>query len=128
MKLAWRKKTGAGSSSQLVGRPLRGVSTAPSSMLKGKLAFLRASIDGTAASWVRSFTIRGLVLSEGMILESPVLPSATPSLMTCPASHGKLTNSRSRPLVNVSIIWDWEEASCNGKQRQMGVYNLSLIR
>lgn len=92
-------------------------------MLQGKLAFLRASIDGTAVSWVRSLTIRGLVFFKGMILESPVLPSASPSLMTCPASHGKLMDNRSRPLVNVSIIWVCKEASCNGKQRQMGVYN-----
>lgn len=49
MKLAWRRKTGAESdadSSELPGRVLRGAMMVSSSMLKGKLARLRASIVG----------------------------------------------------------------------------------
>ena len=72
MKLAWRRKTGAESnadSSELPGRVLRGAMMVSSSMLKGKLACLRASIVGIEGSCLRSFTTRRGFLSNGFDLE-----------------------------------------------------------
>ena len=53
MKVAWMRKTGAGSdrgSSGLPGRVLRGAMMLSSNMVKGKLACLRASIVGIDGS------------------------------------------------------------------------------
>ena len=120
MTFAWRRKTGAGSdadSSGLPGRVLRGAMMVSSSMLKGKLARLRASIVGIEESCLRSFTTRRGIFFNGLILKMPELPSPEPSLTTWPASHGKLADSRSRPLVNVLMIAGYEEASATGKQK-----------
>ncbi len=117
MKLAWTRKIGAESdaeSSELPERVLQGATMDSSSMLKGKLARLRASIVGIDVSCLRSFTTRRGILSNGLILKIP-----EPSLTTWPASHGKLADSRSRPFVNVLMIVDCEDASANGKQRHI---------
>ena len=122
IKLAWRRKTGAKSdadSSELPGRVLRGAMMASSSMLKGKLARLKASIVGIEGSCLRSFTTRRGIFSNGLILKMPELPSPEPSLTTLPASHGKLADSRSRPFVNVLIIAECEEASATEKQKHI---------
>ncbi len=122
MKFAWRRKTGAESdadSSELPGRVLRGAMMVSSSMLKGKLALLRASIVGIEGSCLRSFTTRRGILSNGLILKVPELPSPEPSLTTLPASHGKLTDSRSRPFVKVLMIAECEEASVTEKQKHI---------
>ena len=122
MKLAWRRKTGAESdadSSELPGSVLRGAMMLSSSMLKGKLARLRASIVGIERSCLRSFTTRQGIFSNALILKMPVLPSPEPSLTTLPASHGKLADSRSRPFVKVFMIAECEEASAIEKQKHI---------
>ena len=122
MKVAWRRKTGAGSergSSGFPGRVLRGAMMLSSSMLKGKLASLRASIVGIDGSCLRSFTTRRGVFSHGLILKTPEFPSPEFSLTTCPASHGKLADSRSRPFVKVLVISECEQASDTGKQKHI---------
>ena len=122
MKLAWSRKTGSESDAaplELPGRVLRGAMILSSSMLKGKLARLRASIVGIEGSCLRSFTTRRGILSNGLILKMPELPSPEPSLTTLPATHGKLADSRSRPFVNVSMIAGCEEASATGKQKHI---------
>lgn len=119
MKVAWRRKTGDVDSSELPGRVLRGAMMASSSMLKEKLARLRASIVGIRGSFWRSFTIRQGIFFNGLILKMPVLPSSEPSSTTWPATHGKFTHSRSRPLVKVSMIAGCEEASVTEKQQHI---------
>ena len=82
-----------------------------SSMLMGKLARLRASMVGIEASCPRSLTTRRGVSLNGLILKISDLPSSDPSaLTTWPASHEKLADSRSRPLVNVAMVAECEEA------------------
>lgn len=123
MKLAWRRKTGAESdagSSQLPGRVLQGAMTSSCNMLKGKSARRRSSIVGIIeGSCLKSFTTSWGIFSNGLILKMPELPSLDPSFATLPASHGKLADSRSRPVVNVLQIADFEEASVIGKQRHI---------
>lgn len=122
MKLAWSRKTGAESdadSSGLPGRVLRGAMMVSSSMLKGKLACLRASIVDIEGSCLRFFTTRRGIFSNGLILKMPELPSPEPSLTTLPASHGKLADSRSSPWVNVLMIAECEEASANEKHKHI---------
>jgi len=48
------------------------------SMLKGKLARLRASIVGIEGPCLRSFTTRRGILSNGLVLMMPELPSPKP--------------------------------------------------
>lgn len=122
MKLAWRRKTGVeadADSSGLPGRVLRGAMMVSSSMLKGKLARLRASIAGIEGSYLRSFTTRRGIFSNGLILKIPELPSLEPSLTTLPATHGKLADSRSRPLDKVLMIAECDEASATEKQKHI---------
>lgn len=78
-----------------------------------------SSIVGVEESFLRSRTTRRGILSDGLILYMPELPLLAPSLTTWPATHGKLTDSRSRPFVMVLIIAECEEASENEKQRQI---------
>jgi hypothetical protein len=56
--------------------------------------------------------IRRGIFSNGLILKMP-----EPSLMTLPASHGKLADNRSRPLVNVLMIAECEQVSVTEKQQ-----------
>ena len=122
MKFAWRRKTGAGSdadSSGLPGRVLRGAMMVSSSMLKGKLARLRASIVGIEGSCLRSFTTRRGVFPNALTLKMPESPSLEPSFTIWPATHGKLADSRSRPFVNVVMISGCEEASATEKQKHI---------
>lgn len=119
MKLACRRKTGAASDADASGRVLHGAMMLSSSMLKGKLARLRASNVGIEGSCRRSFTTRRGIFSHGLILKMPELPSPEPSLTIWPASHGKLADSRSRPFVNVLMIAECEEASTTGKQQHI---------
>lgn len=122
MKLAWSRKTGVESdadSSDLPGRVLRGAMMVSSSMLKGKLARLRASIVGIEGSCLKSFTTRRGIFSKDLILKMPEMPSPESSLTTLPASHGKPVDIRSRPLVNVLMIVECEEASATEKHRHI---------
>lgn len=122
MKFAWRRKTGAESdtdSSELSERVLQGAMIFSSSMLKGKFARLKASILGIEGSCLRSFTTRQGVVFIGSILKTPELPLPEPSLTTLPASHGKLADSRSRPLVKALMIAECERTFVNGKQKQI---------
>ena len=122
MKLAWRRKTGAESDadpSELPGRVLQGAMMVSSSMLKGNFARPRASIVGIEGSCLRSFTTRRGVFSNRLNLKMPELPSPEPSLMTLPASQGKLTDSRLRPSVNVLMMAECEEASATEKQKHI---------
>ena len=122
MKFAWRRKTGAVSDadwSEFSGRVLQGAITVSSSILKGKLARLRAIIVGIEESFLRSFTTRRGTVSNGLILKMPELPWPDPSLTTLPASHGKLADSRSRPFVKVLMVAECEEASVSGKQKHI---------
>ena len=82
MRLAWRRKTGVESdadSSELPGRVLRGAMLLSSSMLKGKLARLRASIVDIEGSCLRSFMTRQGIFSNGLILKVLELPLLEPS-------------------------------------------------
>ena len=122
MKVACRTNTGAGSdrgSLGLPGRVLRGATMLSSSMLKGKLACLRASIVDSNGSCVRSLTTRRGLSLHGLILKMPESPSAKPSFTTWPASHGKLASSRSRPLVKVLVITECEQAPDTEKQKHI---------
>ena len=124
MKLAWRRKTGESDvdSSGSPGRVMRGAIMDSSSMLKGKLARLNASIVGVEGSCLRSLTTRWGTFSNGLIFKMPDLPWPEPSLTTRPAIHGKLADSRSRPFVNVLVIAECEEASATEKHRHICVY------
>ena len=85
MRLAWRRKTGVESDvdpSEISGRVFRGATMVSSSMLKGKLASLRASIVGIEESCLRSFMTRSGILSNGSILKMPELSFPEPSLVT----------------------------------------------
>ena len=106
-------------SSELSRRVLRGAMMDSSSMLEGKLARLRASILGTEGSCLRSFTTRRGILSNGLSLKMPELPSPEPSVTTLAASHGKLVDIRSRPFINVSTIAECEEASATAMQKHI---------
>ena len=122
MKVACRTNTGAGSdggSSGLPGRVLRGATMLSSSMLKGKLACLRASIVGIDGSCLRSLTTRRGLSLHGLILNIPESPSPKSSFTTWPASHGKLASNRSRPLVKVLVIAECEEAPDTEKQKHI---------
>jgi len=125
MNVAWTRKTGAASDadSSGLGRVLRGQMMFSSSMLQGKLAFLRASIVGIDSDGVSrlSFMTRGILPSD-LILKMP-----EPSLTTSPASHGKLAASRSRPFDNVLTIVGCEEGLGTGKKRDICVYSLGII-
>lgn len=116
MKLAWSRKTGA-DSSELAGRVGQGAMMASSSISKGKSAFRRASIVSAELSCLKSLTTRRGICSKGLILYTP--PSTGPWRMTWPASHGKLRESRSRPVVNVLRIAESEEWSAKEKQKHI---------
>ncbi len=118
-KLAWRRKTGIESDADSSGRVLRGAMMVSSSMVKGKFARRRVSIVGIEGSFLRSFTTRRGISFNGLILKMPELPWPEPSLTTWPASHGKLANSRSRPIVNVLMIVECEEGWVSEKQEHI---------
>lgn len=115
MKLAWRRKTGA-ESSELPGRVVHGAMIASSSIAKGKSARRSASIVGAEVSCLRSLTTRRGIFSNGLIFEMPL---SEPSRTTSPASHGKLTDNRSRPPLNVSRIAESKELSAKEKQKHI---------
>ena len=87
-----------------------------SSMLKGKLARLRASIVGAEGSCLRSLTTRRGTFPKALIFKTP---SPEISGTTWPARNGKLTDRRSRPFVNVLVIAASEELSAREKQKQI---------
>ena len=113
MKFAWRRKTGESLSEPPV-RVLQGAMMFSSSILKGKLAPLRASIVGIEGSCLRSFTTRRGIFSNGLILKTPEGSSTT-----WPATHGKLADSRSRPFVSVLMIAECDESSATEKQKHI---------
>lgn len=88
-------------------------------MLMGNLACLRTSIVDIEGSGLRSFTTRRGIFSNGLILKTPELPLPEPSLTTLPTSHGKLAESRSRPLVNALMIAECEEVSATEEQKHI---------
>jgi hypothetical protein len=52
-------------------------------------------------------------------MKTPEFASPEPSLMTLPASHGKLADSRLRPFVNVLVMAECDEASATEKQKNI---------
>ena len=126
MKVAWRRKTGfeSANSSELPGRVLRGAMMDSSSMLKGKLACLRVTMDGIEMSSLKSFTTRRGIFSNGLILKTLDSPGLEPASTTLPATHGKLADNCLRPAVKVRTIAGWEDTSATGKQRHICVYML----
>ena len=88
IKLAWRRRTGAGSDSdsvELLGRVVHGATMDSSSMLEGKLACLRSVIFGAVGSCRRSLMTRRGIFSNGVILKVPLSGSLR---STWPASQG----------------------------------------
>ena len=125
MNVAWRRRTGAGSESDegesLAGRVGRGAMMDSSSMLEGKLARRREVMVGAEGECRRSLITSRGVFSNGVILRVPFLSRS--SRMTWPASQGKLTHNRSRPLVNVFMVEESSEGEveARGKQRHIWV-------
>lgn len=120
MKLAWMRKTGAGSDADSpAGRVFRGAMMDSSSMLMGKLARLRVSIVGIEESCASSLTTRRGVSFKGLIEKMSELPWPEPSLTSWPAIHGKLADSRWRPLVSVLMITECEEVWASEKHKHI---------
>ncbi len=83
-------------SPELPGSVLQGAMVFSSSMLKGKLTSLNASIVANAGLCLKSFTAIFGIFADGTILKTPELIWLEPSLTTLPTSHMKLADSRSR--------------------------------
>ena len=100
---------------EIVGKPVRGASMDPSSILQGKRASFITANDETEAFSARSFTTKPLVFSSATISEDPS------SMKICAASQGKLVEISLKPFCSLTTISSLDKASSTGKQKQIAV-------